>query len=240
MRTVKRIFDPGSGMTRGKIVDAPPMTETLRDGDALPPAPPLKTALRFEVVGGMRGAADRCMNIGLCRKSTSGVMCPSYIATNNEEHSTRGRANALVKALSEPDPHAALGGERLHEVLDLCLMCKACKSECPMSVDMASLKAETLAHHHEIHGVPLRSRIFGSIRLLNRIGSATAPLSNLPRRAAFVRRIMDRALGITAARPLPVFQRDSLLRWFPPPPPGPAPGPAPLGPPQLSPPPFPT
>jgi FAD/FMN-containing dehydrogenase/Fe-S oxidoreductase len=214
LRTVKRIFDPGNVMNPGKIVDAPPMTENLRDRDALPPAPPLKTALRFEVVGGMRGAADRCMNIGLCRKSTSGVMCPSYIATNNEEHCTRGRANALVKALSEPDPHAALGGERLYEILDLCLMCKACKSECPMSVDMASLKAETLEHHHEIHGVPLRSRIFGSIRLINRIGSATAPLSNLPGRAGFVRRIMDRALGITAARPLPVFHRESLIRWF--------------------------
>ena len=214
MRTVKRIFDPGNVMNPGKIVDAPSMTENLRDRDALPAAAPLKTALRFEVVGGMRGAADRCMNIGLCRKSTSGVMCPSYIATNNEEHSTRGRANALVKALSEPDPHAALGGERLHQILDLCLMCKACKSECPMSVDMASLKAETLAHHHEIHGVPLRSRIFGSIRLLNRIGSATAPLSNLPGRAGFMRRIMDRALGITAARPLPVFHRETLIRWF--------------------------
>jgi FAD/FMN-containing dehydrogenase/Fe-S oxidoreductase len=214
MRAVKRIFDPGNCMNPGKIVDAPPMTENLRDRDALPPAPPLTTALRFGVVGGMRGAADRCMNIGLCRKSTSGVMCPSYMATNNEEHSTRGRANALVKALSEPDPHAALGGERLHEILDLCLMCKACKSECPMSVDIASLKAETLAHHHEIHGVPLRSRIFGSIGLLNRLGSATAPVSNLPGRVGFVRRIMDRALGITAARPAPVFQRDSLLRWF--------------------------
>ncbi|MDT7794079.1 MAG: hypothetical protein QOD59_3515, partial [Mycobacterium sp.] len=214
MCTVKRIFDPGIVMNPGKIVDAPPMTENLRDRDALPPAPPIETTLRFEVLGGMRGAADRCMNIGLCRKSTSGVMCPSYIATNHEEHSTRGRANALVKALSEPDPHAALGNERLHEILDLCLMCKACKSECPMNVDMASLKAETLAHHHEIHGIPLRSRIFGSIRLLNRIGSATAPLSNLPGRAGFVRRMLDRVLGITAARPLPVFQQDSLLRWF--------------------------
>ncbi|MFI7004402.1 FAD-binding and (Fe-S)-binding domain-containing protein [Nocardia sp. NPDC050175] len=214
MRKVKRLFDPGNVMNPGKIVDAPPMTDNLRDRDALPPAPLLTTALQFEVVGGMRGAADRCMNIGLCRKSTSGVMCPSYIATKNEEHSTRGRANALVKALSEPDPHAALGGERLHEILDLCLMCKACKSECPMSVDMASLKAETLAHHHEIHGTPVRSRAFGSIRLLNRIGSATAPLSNLPGRNRFARRMMDRTLGITAARPLPVFQRVNLLRWF--------------------------
>ncbi|WP_405162004.1 FAD-binding protein [Nocardia sp. NBC_01499] len=214
MRKVKRLFDPGNIMNPGKIVDAPPMTDNLRDRDALPPAPPLTTKLHFEVVGGMRGAADRCMNIGLCRKSTSGVMCPSYIATKNEEHATRGRANALVKALSEPDPHAALGGERLHEILDLCLMCKACKSECPMSVDMASLKAETLAHHHEIHGTPLRSRVFGSIRFLNRLGSATAPLSNLPGRNGFARRIMDRTLGITAARPLPVFQRVNLLRWF--------------------------
>ncbi|PXX57578.1 FAD/FMN-containing dehydrogenase [Nocardia tenerifensis] len=214
MRKVKRLFDPGNIMNPGKIVDAPPMTENLRDRDALPPAPPLTTALRFEVVGGMRGAADRCMNIGLCRKSTSGVMCPSYIATKNEEHATRGRANALVKALSEPDPHAALGGERLHEILDLCLMCKACKSECPMSVDMASLKAETLAHHNEIHGTPLRSRAFGSIRLLNRLGSATAPLSNMPGRNGFARRMMDRTLGITAARPLPVFQRVNLVRWF--------------------------
>ncbi|GAB0102294.1 FAD-binding and (Fe-S)-binding domain-containing protein [Nocardia sp. JMUB6875] len=214
MRKVKRLFDPGGILNPGKIVDAPPMTDNLRDRDALPPAPPITTKLRFEVVGGMRGAADRCMNIGLCRKAGPGVMCPSYIATKNEEHATRGRANALVKALSEPDPHAALGDERLHEILDLCLMCKACKTECPMSVDMASLKAETLAHHHEIHGTPLRSRIFGSIRALNRLGSATAPVSNLPGRIRPLRLLLDRTLGITAARPLPVFQRTNLIRWF--------------------------
>ncbi|GLY66800.1 FAD-binding and (Fe-S)-binding domain-containing protein [Amycolatopsis taiwanensis] len=214
MREVKRIFDPGTLMNPGKIVDAPPMTENLRDRDALPLAGPLTTTLRFDVVGGMRGAADRCMNIGLCRKSTAGVMCPSYIATRSEEHSTRGRANALVKALSEADPHTALGGERLHGILDLCLMCKACKSECPMSVDMAALKAETLAHHHEVHGIPLRSRLFASIRTVNRIGSATAPLSNLLGRLGFLRRFVERALGITAARPLPKFERVNLLRWF--------------------------
>ena len=99
-------------------------------------------------------------------------MCPSYMATREEEHSVRGRANALVKALTEPDPHAALGDERLHEILDLCLMCKACKSECPLGVDMAALKSEALAHHHDVHGTPLRSRVFGAIRTLNRLGSA--------------------------------------------------------------------
>ncbi|QFU88451.1 FAD-binding and (Fe-S)-binding domain-containing protein [Amycolatopsis sp. YIM 10] len=214
MREVKRLFDPAGVLNPGKIVDAPPMTENLRDRDALTPAQPFRTMLTFEVVGGgMRDAADRCMNIGLCRKTTAGVMCPSYQATLQEEHSTRGRANALVKALSEPDPKAALADDRLHEILDLCLMCKACKSECPMSVDMAALKAETLHHHHEEHGIPLRSRVFGSIRFLNRLGSATAPVSNLPGRIGFVRRLMERVIGIKAERPMPEFVRDNLLRW---------------------------
>jgi FAD/FMN-containing dehydrogenase/Fe-S oxidoreductase len=213
MRTVKRIFDPDDTMNPGKIVDSPSMTDNLRDRD-LPPAPPLDTRLRFEVVGGMRGAADRCMNIGLCRKSTTGAMCPSYIATRREEDSTRGRANALVKALSEPDPRTALGDERLHEILDLCLMCKACKSECPLSVDMATLKAETLSHRHEVNGVPLRSRVFGSIRMLNRVGSATAPLSNLPGRLPPLRRVMDRVVHIAPQRRLPTFRRDNVVRWF--------------------------
>jgi Fe-S oxidoreductase len=136
------------------------------------------------------------------------------MATREEEHSVRGRANALVKALTEPDPHAALGDERLHEILDLCLMCKACKSECPLGVDMAALKSETLAHHHDVHGTPLRSRMFGAIRSLNRLGSATAPLSNLPGRNRLARAAMARLAGIAPARPLPRFQRDNLVRWF--------------------------
>ena len=144
----------------------------------------------------MHAAADRCQRIGACRKTGSGVMCPSYMATREEEHATRGRANALVKALCEPDPAAALGDERLHEILDLCLECKACKSECPLSVDMATLKSEFLSHYNAIHGTPLRSRLFGSIRTLNRLGSATAPLSNLPvPRRLLEQRRRDRRAG---------------------------------------------
>ncbi len=154
------------------------------------------------------------MNIGACRKTTTGVMCPSYIATKVEDHATRGRANALVKALSAPDPKAALADDRLHEVLDLCVMCKACKSECPLSVDITSLKSEALAAKHEVTGVPLRSRVFGSIRGLNRLGSATAPLSNLPGRVTPLRRVLARAVGIAPERPLPVFHRVNLVRWF--------------------------
>ncbi|TFV79316.1 FAD-binding oxidoreductase [Blastococcus sp. CT_GayMR19] len=213
MRRVKGLFDPAGTLNPGKIVDSPSMTEHLRDAN--PPVPgPLHTRLQFDVVGGMFGAADRCMNIGLCRKSTTGAMCPSYIATRMEEHSTRGRAGALVKALSEGDPHAALADERLHEVLDLCLMCKACKSECPLGVDVAAMKSEALAAKHDVHGVPLRSRIFGSIRTLNRLGSATAPLSNIPGRIRPLRTLMERLLGIARQRPLPHYERQNLPRWF--------------------------
>ena len=213
MREVKRLFDPSAVLNPGKIVDAPAMTEHLRDAD--PPQPgPLRTRLQFDVVGGMFGMADRCMNIGLCRKSTTGTMCPSYIATRMEEHSTRGRAGALVKALSQGDPHEALSDERLHEALDLCLSCKACKSECPLGVDMASLKAEALAAKYDKEGVPLRSRVFGAIRTLNKLGSATAPLSNLPGRITPLRVLMEKRLGVARQRPLPRFERQNLPRWF--------------------------
>ncbi|WP_252440188.1 FAD-binding and (Fe-S)-binding domain-containing protein [Pseudonocardia humida] len=217
MRRVKGIFDPHDRLNPGKIVDAPSMTDNLRDA-ALPPPGRLRTALDFTVVSGgesgMRGAADRCMNIGLCRKSGTGVMCPSYMATRREEDSTRGRANALVKALTEPDAAAALGDERLHEVLDLCLMCKACASECPLGVDMATLKSEALHQRHATHGVPARSKVFAGIRALNRLGAATAPLSNLPGRLPPLRGLIGRRLGIAPQRPLPVFARRTLPRWF--------------------------
>ncbi|MGP4097829.1 FAD-binding and (Fe-S)-binding domain-containing protein [Nonomuraea sp. KM90] len=204
MRQVKQVFDPHGRLNPGKIVDAPPMTDHLRD-PAMPEPRPLATALTFD--GGMHAAADRCMNVGVCRKDDTGVMCPSYMATREEEHSTRGRANALVKALSSPDPRRALGDERLHGILDLCLECKACQSECPLGVDMAALKSEFLHQYQELHGVPVRARLFGAIRTLNRLGSATAPLSN------WLAGALRGPLGLSRRRPLPRFHRDHLLRW---------------------------
>ena len=206
-REVKALFDPDGRLNPGVMVDAAPLTTGLRD-PALPPALPLETHFSFGE-GGMRAAADRCQRIGACRKDGQGVMCPSYMATREEEHATRGRANALVRALSEPDPRKALGDERLHEILDLCLECKACKSECPLSVDMATMKSEFLSHYQAQHGVPLRSRLFGAVRRLNRLGSATAPLSNLP----LPRGLVERVTGIDRRRPLPRFARQTLLRW---------------------------
>lgn len=201
MRAVKRLFDPDGVLNPGKIVDAPPMTAHLRDA-ALPPDRSGRTRLAFDVVGGMRGAADRCMNIGLCRKVGSGVMCPSYMVSHDEEQTPRGRANALFKAVSEDD----LGNPRLHDILDTCVMCKACSAECPLGVDIAALKAETLGRGP----VTARSRLFGAIRELNRLGSATAPLANRIAGLRWPRRL----LGLTPHRPLPPFERRTLIGWF--------------------------
>ena len=209
MREVKRVFDPSGLLNPGKVVDAPPMTSQLR---VLPPAPTHRTTLRFP--DGMRAAADRCQNIGLCRKTAGGVMCPSFVVTREEEHSPRGRAAALVKALSDPQPAAALADDRLHEMLDLCLMCRACTSECPLDVDITSLKSEALAARHQRDGVPVRSRVFGSVHLLNRVGSATAPISNLPAGVPALHALLARALGLSPGRPLPRFTRDTTVRWF--------------------------
>ena len=213
MRSIKQLFDPHGRFNPGKKIDAQRMTENLRE-PRLPRALPLATSFTFD--GGMRDFANRCARIGACRKSelAGRTMCPSFMATRDEQHSTRGRANALVRALSLPDPHAALGDEKLHEILDLCLECKACKTECPLSVDMASLKSEFLSHYHQHHGTPVRTRVFGHVRTLNRVGSALAPMSNWVAHAKPIRALAERFGGIDGRRSLPTFHRDTLQRWF--------------------------
>jgi FAD/FMN-containing dehydrogenase/ferredoxin len=202
MRELKRAFDPDNRFNPGKKVDSPSMTDSLRE-PSLPRALPFATAFPFAFDDGMRGAANRCVRVGACRKSAAsgGTMCPSFMATRDERHSTRGRANALVDALSSPDPRAALGDDALMEVLDLCLECKACKSECPMSVDMATLKSEMLYHRQGQRGTPLSARFFGNARSLNRFGSMFAALANAVNRsgpALAGRTRLDRSTATTA------------------------------------------
>ena len=162
------------------------MTENLRYGSAYEPIH-LETKLDFTSDFGFSGAVEMCNGMGACRK-LDGTMCPSFMATRDEEHSTRGRANLLRAALSGRMPEGAEGSitdKRLHDALDLCLECKACKAECESGVDMAKLKYEFLNRYQERHGVPLRSRMFGNINALNRLGQPLCPHDQLDRRERF-------------------------------------------------------
>ena len=212
-RKVKRLFDPNNLLNPGKIVDAPPMTDSLRYGTSYKTWQP-DTMLDFSDQGGFVAAVEMCNGTGACRKTLGGTMCPSYMATMEEEHSTRGRATALRAVLSGKVPRSEFTGERLHEALDLCLECKGCKAECPSNVDMAKLKYEFLYHYQKVHGVSLRSRLFGRIGALSRWGSLFAPLANRVNRNFVNRWILDRFLGIDSRRPLPSFARNNFEGWW--------------------------
>src|SRR5207244_6455523 len=133
---------------------------------------------------------ELCNGSGVCRKMQGGTMCPSFRATRDEMDSTRARANALRLALASPQPLKELRGGWVHEVLDLCLMCKACKSECPSNVDMAKLKAEFLHHYHDGRWRPLGQLLMARIDRLNRLGSAAAPLVNFLQKRRLVRGLL--------------------------------------------------
>jgi FAD/FMN-containing dehydrogenase/Fe-S oxidoreductase len=210
---VKRAFDPKNLMNPGKIVDSPPMTESLRISPAYETWQP-QTTLDFNGQGGFARAVEMCSGMGECRKKLDGTMCPSYMGTLDEEHSTRGRANALRVVLSGKVPQENFTSKRLYEVMDLCLECKACKAECPSNVDMAKLKYEFLDHYHRANGLPLRNRLFGGIERLNRIGSQFAPLSNWIVGSGLNRWFMEKLTGIDRRRPLPRFAGVTFEDWF--------------------------
>ncbi len=213
-REVKRTFDPHSVLNTGKIVDAPPMDANLRYGADYRVTLPLQTHFHFRDSGGMAGAAELCNGNGLCRKTASGTMCPSYMVTRDEQHSTRGRANALRMVLSGALAPDELTSKRMHEVMDLCIECKGCTAECPSRVNMTRLKSEWLSQYQASNGVPLRSRLFGHIRLINQIGSALAPLSSWALGMPGVGVLNERLLGISRHRQLPRFAREPFDRWF--------------------------
>jgi Fe-S oxidoreductase len=212
-RQVKRAFDPKNLMNPGKIVDSPAMTESLKISPQYKTWQP-QTTLDFSEQGGFVRAVEMCSGMGECRKKLEGTMCPSYMGTLDEEHSTRGRANALRAVLSGKVPKEEFTGKRLHEVMDLCLECKACKAECPSNVDMAKLKYEFLDHYHRANGLPLRNRIFAGIESLNRMGSRLAPLSNWLVNTSLNRWLMEIFAGVDRRRPLPQFANETFENWF--------------------------
>lgn len=209
---LKSIFDPQNLLNPGKVVHVPSPTENLRYGPDYQTLE-LRTHLDFSADSGFAGAVEMCNGAGVCRKLGRGTMCPSFQATRNEVDSTRGRANALRAVLSGRLPASELTSPAMADVMDLCLSCKACKSECPSRVDMAKLKTEFLAQMHDVHGVPLRSRLFGHVATGYRLGSVAPALSNALLRSPLSRFVQVR-LGIDPQRRLPPLAPVRFSAWF--------------------------
>jgi len=210
-REVKRTFDPNGLFNPGRIVDTPPITSHLRFGAGYVTPNPV-TFFDYSDHGGYGRAVEMCSGVGLCRKKGEGTMCPSYMVTQDEAHSTRGRANVLRLAMTGRMAEAGLSDQGVHEVLDLCLECRACKSECPVGVDVAKFKSEFLAGYWERHGLSAGAQVFGNARSAAEWGSRLAPLSNAMAGSAPAKWLAETVLGIDRRRQLPQFTRRTLRR----------------------------
>jgi FAD/FMN-containing dehydrogenase/Fe-S oxidoreductase len=214
-RRTKEIFDPDRILNPGRVVDAPPMTEHLRMGPEYETRP-FRTELDFSEDGSFAAAVEKCNGNGACRKLRAGTMCPSFMATRDEQDSTRGRANALRSALAGDLPEDAMTGDDMAEVMDLCIQCKACKTECPSNVDMAKIKTEWQHHYWQEHDMPLRERLFAHQPDWARWVSGTplAPLANWMSRRPALRRLGEALFGVDADRSVPPFARETFPQWF--------------------------
>jgi FAD/FMN-containing dehydrogenase/Fe-S oxidoreductase len=206
-REFKRLFDPGNRMNPHKLIDAHEIHEDLRLGADYSPWEP-KTHFAFAADNGSFARATlRCVGVGACRKTDAGTMCPSYMATGEEQHSTRGRAHLLWELMQREVLPKDWANEQVRESLDLCLSCKACKSECPVSVDMATYKAEFLAHHYEHHPRPLAHYAFGRIDRLARLASVAPGIVNAINNAPGISQLIKSALHIHPKRSFPRFAK---------------------------------
>jgi len=213
-RQVKQCFDPENILNPGNIVEPVPMTENLRYGEAYQVLT-IRPHIDFSNDQGWDRAIEMCNGAGVCRKKTTGTMCPSFMVTREEEHSTRGRANALRAAISGQLPAGELTSGRMYQVMDLCIECKACKAECPSSVDMAKIKFEFLAQYHQANGTPPRARLFGQIARLSRLSSGfLAPVANWGLKNGLARSGLEKIVGISSRRTMPPFARQPFNKWF--------------------------
>jgi FAD/FMN-containing dehydrogenase/Fe-S oxidoreductase len=214
-RRIKQAFDPHNLLNPGKVVDAPAMTDNLRYGPGYAPQAPA-TLFDYSRQEGFVRSIELCNGNGVCRKLKGGTMCPSFRATLDEKDSTRARANALRLALAgaSDNPLSAMRQKWVYEVLDLCLMCKACKAECPSNVDLAKLKAEFLQFYYQQRPRPLGQRLMANVHRLNRWGAPLAGLVNWTQENRVFRWLLEKAAGIDRRRSLPPLHADHLRRWF--------------------------
>ncbi len=210
LKELKRTWDPQNIFNPGKIIDTPPMDHNLRYKTGEQPAP-LQTTFSFPEKGSLLFAVEKCSGSGDCRKSsvTGGTMCPTFMATGDEDKSTRGRANILREFLTRSELKYPWDHEEIYQVMDLCLSCKACKSECPSNVDMTRFKAEFLQHHYEIHGIPFRTWLIGWLPRINKLGMVFRPLTNYITGL----RVFRKMIGFEESRDIPSLSKTTLRSW---------------------------
>jgi len=213
-REFKRIWDPQWKMNPGKLVDPSPITENLRLGpDYHPPEPTTHFAFPQDRRSFAR-AALRCVGAGKCRREEGGVMCPSYMVTHEEMHSTRGRARLLWEMLNGEVLTDGWKSKEVFDALDLCLSCKGCKSDCPVQVDMATYKAEFLSHYYEGRLRPRHAYAFGWIHTWARLASLAPGVANFLSRTPGLERILKFLAGVDPRREFPPFARETFKQWF--------------------------
>ncbi len=213
LKDVKRCWDPEGILNPGKITNTPQMNTCLR---YIPgkPTREIDTIFDFSSSEGIIRAAERCNGSADCRKSIKigGIMCPSFMATGNEENSTRARANIVREFLcKDGDPW---NHEEIYKILDLCLACKGCKSECPSGVDIAKIKSEFLQHWYDRHGIPLRTRLIAYISVINQLGSIAPSIFNFFVSNKVSSGILKKVTGFASKRSIPLLYRTTLKKWI--------------------------
>lgn len=213
-KKIKSSFDPNNILNPNIIIDAEPMNTHLRyDGKYKENKHDFVYHYRKEK--SFQDVVHNCSGVGACRNTVKGTMCPSFRASGNEYDSTRGRANVLRMAMSNQMNFNDLTDKRVKEVMDLCLSCKACKTECPSNVDMAKLKSEVLQKHYDKHGISLSERLpYYSAQFSKWFHGLPSYIINPLLSASFVKKINEKMLGIDGNRPLPKYANQSLGSWF--------------------------
>ncbi len=213
-RTVKALFDPKGTLNPGKLVDPYPLDTNLRYGPEYLLSPmAAETTFAFSRDGGsLQKAAERCVGVGRCRRDDSGVMCPSYRATRDERHSTRGRAKMLVEMFQGETTPDTWRNEDVHESLELCLSCKGCQVDCPTGVDMATYKAEFNHHYYRRRLRPREMYALGLLPWASRLATRMPRIASGALRLPGVGALLRRAAGVTTARPAPEFARVPFRR----------------------------
>ena len=215
MKEVKQIFDPQNIFNPNKIVETPPMDTSLRY-DAGQDTPEFDTVLDFSSTQGILRGAEMCNGSGDCRKTeiSGGTMCPSYMATRSEKDTTRARANILREYLTRSEKANRFDHKEIKEVMDLCLSCKGCKSECPSNVDMAKMKAEFMQQYYDANGIPFRTRLIANFTKLNGLAAKVPWAYNFAFSNPITGNLSKKISGFATERSIPKLHKTTLKKWY--------------------------